>query len=107
MSRIRPVDTPLGRTRELLDAVQKALGTTPNMMKTMAHSPAVLEGYLSLNKALSHGALDARFREQIALAVAQQNACDYCLSAHSALGKAAGLANEEIAGARQSPLERE
>lgn len=103
MSRIHPLDpaTASGRAKELLDGVHKALGLTPNMMKTMAHSPAVLEGYLTWNKALSHGVLGARLHEQIALAVAQANACDYCLSAHTALGKAAGLGAEELSAARR------
>ncbi len=103
MTRINAIDPAAvsGRTKELLDGVQKALGMTPNMMKTMGRSPAVLEGYLSLNKALSNGALPARFREQIALAVAQLNQCDYSLSAHTALGKAAGLEAQELMAARQ------
>jgi AhpD family alkylhydroperoxidase len=89
------------RAQQLLEGVHKALGMTPNMMKTMAHSPAVLEGYLSWDRTLSRGAFDAKFREQIALTVAQANACDYCLSAHTALGKAAGLGNEDLAAARE------
>lgn len=102
MTRITPVDaaTTTGRVKELLDGVQKTLGITPNMMKTMAHSPAALEGYLSLSSALSQGALKPEFREQIALAVAQTNGCDYCLSAHTALGKAAGLQTEQLTAAR-------
>jgi uncharacterized peroxidase-related enzyme len=98
---IEPASAP-GRTRELLDGVQKALGMTPNMMKTMARSPALLEGYLSFSKALSHGALAPRFREQIALAVAQANACEYCLSAHTALGEAAGLGAGDLSSARNA-----
>jgi uncharacterized peroxidase-related enzyme len=103
MTRIQPIDASAaaGRTRTLLDGVQAALGITPNMMKTMAHSPAVLEGYLGLSGALSKGALEPKLREQIALAVAQANACDYCLSAHSVLGKAAGLGPEEVTTARR------
>jgi uncharacterized peroxidase-related enzyme len=103
MTRIAPLDPSAagGRVQQLLAGVHQALGMTPNMMKTMAHSPAVLEGYLSFSGALSRGALPAGFREQIALAVAEANACDYCLSAHTALGKAAGLAPEELSAARK------
>jgi uncharacterized peroxidase-related enzyme len=104
MTRISPIDHEVtsGRTRELLDSVKAALGATPNMMKTMAQSTAVLEGYLAFNSALSNGVLRAPVREQIALAVAEANACDYCLSAHAALGKAAGLQPEEVASARRA-----
>lgn len=70
----------------LLDAVRKQLGVVPNLMKVLGHSPAALEGYLSLNGALGKGAIGAQTSERIALAVAELNGCDYCLSAHSYLG---------------------
>ena len=71
--------------RPLLDAVKKQLGSAPNLFRIAANSPAALEGYLGLNGALAKGALDARTRERIALAVAEINGCDYCLSAHTYL----------------------
>ncbi len=70
----------------LLAAVNQQLGVVPNLMKVVGHSPAALEGYLSLNGALSKGAIGAQTRERIALAVAELNGCGYCLSAHSYLG---------------------
>lgn len=71
--------------RPLLEAVEKQLGSVPNLFRITANSPAALEGYLGLNGALAKGALDARTRERIALAVAEINGCDYCLSAHTYL----------------------
>ncbi len=73
--------------RPLLAAVEKQLGSVPNLFRVVANSPAALEGLLGLNGALGKGALDARTRERIALAVAQVNGCGYCLAAHSYLGK--------------------
>jgi uncharacterized peroxidase-related enzyme len=70
----------------LLDAVNKQLGVVPNLMKLVGHSPAALEGYLSLNGALAKGAIGAKTSERIAMAVAELNGCSYCLSAHSYLG---------------------
>lgn len=69
MSRISIVNAEqaTGKAKDLLDAVQAKLGMTPNMMKTMANSPAVLEAYLNFSGALSNGTLDAKLREQIAL----------------------------------------
>ncbi len=87
---------------QLLDAVQSKLGITPNLMKTLAASPAALEAYLNFSGALATGLLDARFREAIALSVAQANSCEYCLAAHSALGKMAGLKPDDIACGRES-----
>lgn len=69
----------------LLDAVKKQLGVVPNLMKLVGNSPAALEGYLSLNGALGKGNLGTKTGERIALAIAEFNRCDYCLSAHSYL----------------------
>ena len=68
----------------LLDAVEKKLGVVPNMFRLVGLSPDALQGYLSLSTALGK-TLDLKTREGIALAVAQVNSCNYCLSAHSYL----------------------
>ena len=72
-------------SRPLLDAVEKQLGVVPNLFRLVGSSPAALEGYLGLNGALGR-TLDAKTRERIALAIAEANGCDYCLSAHAYLG---------------------
>jgi uncharacterized peroxidase-related enzyme len=88
-------------SKPLLDAVHKQLGVVPNLMKLLGHSPAALEGYLALSGALAKGALDAKLRESLALAVAEYNGCDYCLAAHSYIGKnLVKLSDEEIGQAR-------
>lgn len=74
-----------GASKPLLDAVEKKLGVVPNLFRLVALSPAALQGFLGLNGALGE-ALDVKTRERIALAVAQINGCDYCLSAHAYLG---------------------
>ncbi|MBJ2122992.1 carboxymuconolactone decarboxylase family protein [Flavobacterium sp. IB48] len=76
-----------GKTKDLFNAVQSKLGVVPNMMRTMGNSPAVLEGYLNLSGALSHGKLNAKTGELIALAVSESNSCDYCLAAHTFIGE--------------------
>jgi uncharacterized peroxidase-related enzyme len=102
MSRI-PVLEPARAQRnvkDLLAAVNKSLGLTPNVFRVAAQSSAALAGLIGLNSALAGGGLGAKTRESIALVVAQANACDYCLSAHTALGRAAGLSDADIAQAR-------
>ena len=103
MSRIPLIDptTTTGRTKDMLDGVQRTLGMVPNFMKVFAHSPAALAGFLGLNGPLHQGALDAKLRERIALAVAEGNGCQYCVSAHTALGAQAGLDADEMVAARQ------
>jgi uncharacterized peroxidase-related enzyme len=104
MTRIPPVsyEQTTGKTRELLNAVKEKLGRTPNMMKTMAQSPAVLEAYLTFSGALAGGELSGRLREQIALVSAEINGCGYCASAHTAIGKIVGLDEDAILAARNA-----
>jgi AhpD family alkylhydroperoxidase len=102
MERITPVNPQVaqGRAKELLDAVKAKLGIVPNMTRSMAVSPSVLEAYLGFSGALAHGILPARVREQLALNVGEANHC-HCVSAHSALGKRAGLTDQDILGIRR------
>ena len=88
-------------SQPLLEAVKKQLGVVPNLFRLVSHSPAALQGYVGLSGALSKGALPAATRERIALAIAEINGCDYCLSAHAYLGKnLAKLDDAEIAANR-------
>ncbi|KIA98910.1 peroxidase [Flavobacterium sp. JRM] len=89
MTRLRALNPEevTGKTKDLFNAVQAKLGVVPNMMRTMGNSPAVLEGYLNLSGALSHGKLGTKTGELIALAVSESNSCDYCLAAHTFIGE--------------------
>ena len=104
MSRLPAIQTEAatGKAKELLEAVQAKLKITPNMTRVMANSPAVLAGYLSFSGALAGGALDPKLREEIALEVGEQNSCQYCVSAHTAIGKMTGLSDSEIESARNA-----
>lgn len=104
MSRIETVDPTgaTGKAKELLEGVKAKLGMTPNMMRVMANSPAVLDAYLKFSGALGGGDLTAKTREQIALTVGQANSCDYCLSAHTAIGKMVGLTTDQILDSRRA-----
>lgn len=85
----------------LFDAVERQLGAVPNLYQLIGLSPATLEGVLAFSQALGQ-TLDIQTRERIALAVAEVNACDYCLSAHSYLAaNVARLDEAEIAAARK------
>jgi uncharacterized peroxidase-related enzyme len=101
-SRIAPIDLPAtdAHVKPLLDGVQQGLGMIPNLFRVAARSPAALEGLVALFGAVGKGHLDARSRESIALVVSEVDACDYCLSAHSALGARAGLTEAAIDAAR-------
>ncbi len=102
MSRLQTLDPQqaTGQTAKLFDGIQQKLGMVPNMMRALGNSPAALEGYLSLSGALAKGSLSAKQREQIGLTVGEANSCDYCVAAHSALGKMAGLTADQVRDAR-------
>lgn len=107
MSRINSINKENANPKalEILTAVNKALGIVPNMVSTMAQSPAVAKAYVGFNQALSQGSLSAKIRERIALAVAEENSCDYCLAAHTFLGEKAGLSEDEVLNARRGSSE--
>ena len=95
------IDAAPAASRPLLEAVKKQLGVVPNLFRLVSTSPAALEAYLGLSAALNKGTLPAATRERIALAVAEINGCNYCLSAHTYLGKnLAKLDDSEIAANR-------
>lgn len=98
MPRINVVthETANADQKALLDAIQSQLGVVPNFLKVFANSPDALRAFLGLHGIANAGALDALTRERIALALAQQNACQYCLSAHTAIGRKTGLDDAEI-----------
>jgi len=94
---IPTVDSAPEASKPILDAVHKQLGVVPNLFRLIGTSPAALGAFASFQGTLSK-ALDLKTRERIALAVAQVNGCDYCLSAHSYLGEnVAKISPEEIA----------
>ena len=88
------------KSRELLGRIQQAFGRVPNMFRAVAHSPAALAGMWGFFGALSTASLPKAIGEQIAVAVAERNACHYCLAAHTALGQQAGLTREALQAAQ-------
>jgi len=102
MSRIDIVtqDTASADQKALLDAIQGQLGMVPNFLAVLAHSPDALQAFLGLHGIAGAGQLDAETRERIALVIAEGNSCEYCVSAHTAIGRKVGLSDEEMAANR-------
>ena len=78
----------------LFDALQKGLGMVPNLYATLAHNETALGDYLTLQNRKS--TLRAKEREVVNLVVSQVNGCQYCLSAHTAIGKMNGFTDEQV-----------
>ncbi|GJM20052.1 MAG: alkyl hydroperoxide reductase AhpD [Phycisphaeraceae bacterium] len=99
MARIAPLtkNDVEGKAADQWTAVEKKLGKMPNMLATLAHSPAALGTYLNLGEALGDASISAGLREQIAVAVAGVSKCGYCASAHTVIGAMNGVAKDELA----------
>ncbi|RXP56134.1 carboxymuconolactone decarboxylase family protein [Lutibacter sp. HS1-25] len=94
-------ETTTGESKELFNGVQKKLGFIPNLIKVFGNSPATLKSYLQLGELTASGNFSNKFREQLALAIAEENNCNYCLSAHTTIGKMNGLSDEQTEQSRQ------
>ncbi len=102
MSRITLIDpsNATGTTGEQLAQIKSAFGMVPNMFKAAANSPAALASMWGSFGALGGGRLGAKLGEQIAVAIADRNNCNYCLAAHTGLGRKAGASVQEMAEAQ-------
>jgi len=87
-------------SQPILGQIQQAFGATPNMFKAGAKSPWAVQSLGAALGALGQGSLGARLGEEIAVAIANRNHCDYCLAAHTALGQKAGASAAEMAAAQ-------
>ena len=87
--------------KKVLEGIQAKMGKIPNIYATIAHSPSTLQAVLAYNFGLKKGVLTPREIEAIALAVGQNNACGYCVAAHTVIGKMSGLTEQETIEARQ------
>lgn len=101
MSRIN-MNTELapGASQDTLKQIHNAFGATPNMFKAVANSPAALKSMWGSFGALGSGSVGAKLGEQIAVAIANRNRCEYCLAAHTVLGQKAGASAEDMAAAQ-------
>ncbi|MEU2510105.1 alkylhydroperoxidase [Streptomyces sp. NPDC007863] len=94
-------DQAQGRARELLADIVERHGSAGEMVSTMAHSPALIEGYLSLSRAMKRVKIPRALSEKLSLAVQEWIGCGTCRAAHESAGRAAGLSGTDIALARQ------
>lgn len=96
---VEPMSTT-GAVREQLHEIRTAFGTVPAMFRAVANSPAALASMWGSFGAFGDGALGPALGEQIAVAVANRNSCEYCLAAHTALGRKAGATSEAMRAAQ-------
>ena len=99
---VHTVDSAPEASRDALKGLEAKYGKVLNIHGEMAHSPAVLLAYVAIQDVLrEHSTFDARTREAIALAVGNEDGCDYCQAAHTGGGRAAGLTDDEMLAVRR------
>jgi uncharacterized peroxidase-related enzyme len=89
-------DHATGAIARLFAEIRAKFALVPNLFRVLANAPAALEGLVALGAALARGTLDAKTREQLALAIAESNLCAYCLNAHTTIAGKIGLSRVEI-----------
>lgn len=102
MSRVTLHDTTTApaASQAMLGRIDATFGGAPNMFRAVANAPAALQAMWGFFGALGGGSIPAKLGEQLAVAVADRNACEYCLAAHTALGLEAGASAAELAAAQ-------
>ena len=90
-------ESAAGATAEIYSQIKKAVGNVPNTFAAIgAHGPAALKAVLAADAVLASSTLTKRDQETIKLVISGVAGCDYCVAAHSLLGKLAGLKPEEL-----------
>lgn len=97
MSRIKSPEAVSEETKRILDEIIGAFGMVPNLFKTYAHYPPLLEANWNKVKAvMMQGSLSPKAKQAIAVLVSKDNACQYCIAAHTGALKSIGVSDEEI-----------
>lgn len=80
----KTIDTADAISAKILEAAKKGMGMIPNMYATMANNTALFDAYSHSYKTFrAHSGFTSQEQEIIFLSIAFENACDYCMSAHS------------------------
>lgn len=93
-------ETATGAAREMLTDLVARNGQVGEMVRTMAHSPAVLGGHLQLSPAMKRAKLHRSITERISIAVQVRQGCALCLASHVSAARSLGIDEEEIERAR-------
>ncbi len=104
MSRIVPVPSPPQSVAPIFQEIEKAFGRVPNLFKTYAHHPPLLQANWNKVKAvMMEGSLTQKVKQTIAVLVSRDNSCSYCVAAHTAALRSIGITNDEISVIEEDP----
>jgi uncharacterized peroxidase-related enzyme len=96
------LESDAGPSGQVYAQIKKAIGNVPNTFAAIAaHGPAALKAVLAADTVLAAGSLSKRDQEAIKLVISEVAGCDYCVAAHSLLGKLADLKPDELKNIRE------
>lgn len=87
--------------RELLAGAKSKYGFLPNLLGAMATAPALLKAYLTLARIYEESSLSAAERQTVLLTVSYENACEYCVAAHSVIAGMQKVPSDVVGAIRE------
>lgn len=88
----------------LLEGAEKAFGFVPNLIGTMAESPATINGYLTISKIFDETSFSRTERQIVILAASRYNECHYCMASHSVVAEMQKVPAEVIEAIRSDRM---
>lgn len=87
-------------SRNIFEGIEKAIGMLPNIYAVIGNSPNALASYMEFSERQKNGSFSDKEREAVFLAVSEENGCNYCLAAHTAIAKMSGFSEEDTLSLR-------
>ncbi|HZE95845.1 MAG TPA: peroxidase-related enzyme [Planctomycetota bacterium] len=83
--------------KDLFDDFLRERGAVPNMFRTLAHDPKLLQTWFDMFRAtLREGEVTTRVKEMVAVRVSHLNQSRYCLGSHTGLAKRFGVTEQQL-----------
>jgi uncharacterized peroxidase-related enzyme len=102
---IHTAETAPEASRATLESTAKKYGFVPHLYGVLAESPAAVQAYAGINKALEQSALSPVEQQVVTLTVSAANDCSYCVGAHSTVAQMVNMPADSLAALReQRPL---
>ena len=98
---IHTKETAPDASRATLEATEKKYGFLPNLYGVLAESPAAVQAYAGINKAIEQSALSPVEQQVVTLVVSATNDCTYCVGAHSTVAQMVRMPEDILSALRE------
>lgn len=97
---IHTIETAPEESKKILAGAAGKYGFTPNLLAVLAESPAALKAYTSLAGAVAETSLTPTEQQVVVMTTSFENACTYCMAAHSTISGMTGVADDVVESLR-------